>query len=138
MLLAESRRNSEKRDDDVWNRICRWWVIDPRHVTWISYWDLVTTVALVFTALVTPVEVSFLEPPEVSERLGNYLYLSNRAVDLVFITDMFLQFRVAVKVTTVMRGTFWMTSPGPVAYNCEYFCIQTSALALSQARGCRC
>ena len=40
MLLAESRRNSEKKDDDVWSRIRRWWVIDPRHVTWISYWKL--------------------------------------------------------------------------------------------------
>ena len=32
-------------------------MIDPRTSLWISYWDLVTTFCLLFTALVTPFEV---------------------------------------------------------------------------------
>ena len=59
-----------------------WWVIDPRTNKLIGYWDLVTTVALLFVALVTPVEVSFMEPPPPSERWGSYLFLTNRVIDV--------------------------------------------------------
>ena len=31
--------------------------IDPRTNSYIAYWDFVTTAALIYTALVTPVEV---------------------------------------------------------------------------------
>ena len=38
-------------------------MIDPRYSKFSQYWDLVTMFALLFTAIVTPYEVSFLEAP---------------------------------------------------------------------------
>ena len=38
-------------------------VLDPRTNQWVAWWDLVTTLALLFTALVTPWEVAFAPPP---------------------------------------------------------------------------
>ena len=65
-------------------------VISPR--TWyMRKWDLVTLVLLMFTAVVTPVEVAFLETT-----LWSVLFWINRSVDLLFILDIFLNFFVAI------------------------------------------
>ena len=58
----------------------RGWIIDPRTNRLIAYWDLATTAALLFTALVTPVEVAFLQPETPSERISSRLYWTNRGV----------------------------------------------------------
>lgn len=41
-----------------WALLESWWVIDPRKTSWVAFWDLATTLSLIFTAIVTPVEVS--------------------------------------------------------------------------------
>ena len=51
-------------------------------------WDFVTTVALLFTAIVTPFEVGFMDSPETPDTL----FVLNRIVDVVFIFDMVIQF----------------------------------------------
>ena len=68
----------------------RWYIIDPRTSSWIGYWDLVTSFALLFTAIVTPVEVGFLQIPD--DRWSDPLFLTNRGVDLVFVIDISFQF----------------------------------------------
>jgi hypothetical protein len=45
----------------------------------LARWDLVTSVCLLFTATVTPLEVAFLNTS------FNALYFINRVVDVVFI-----------------------------------------------------
>ena len=74
-------------------------------------WDLFTSVALIFTTLVTPYEVAFLEssPPG--------LYATNRLIDGIFIADMVLQFFLMYKIeraespekdgTDAGTGTMW-------------------------------
>ena len=65
-------------------------VISPR--TWyMRRWDLVTLILLLFTAIVTPVEVAFMETV-----LWSVLFLINRSVDCLFIFDIFLNFFVAI------------------------------------------
>jgi len=59
-----------------------------RMPTVYPWWDAVTAIALIFTALVTPYEVGFL-PPATSP--WNALWLINRFIDLIFIFDMFIQ-----------------------------------------------
>ena len=81
-------------------------VIDPRTNKYIAYWDLVTTLGLVFTALVTPVEVAFFQPPPPDERWSDALFLTNRAIDVIFITDMLLQLRIAYAAHTT-DGLQW-------------------------------
>ena len=44
------------------------YVIDPRTASWMQWWDIVMMVALLFTALVTPLEVAFLEGGTVRAR----------------------------------------------------------------------
>ena len=91
------------------------WVLDPRRVAWIAWWDIVATFALLFTAIMTPVEVAFIEPPPtLAERFFNALFLANRTVDLVFIIDIILQFRIAYKSENV-HGTSWVVNPRQIA-----------------------
>ena len=75
-------------------------MIDPRTNQFIAYWDLVTTLGLVFTAIVTPFEVAFLEGPrsvaDIGERFGSvgWLFCVNRLLDMLFTIDLVLQFRL--------------------------------------------
>lgn len=73
------------------------YIIDPRHSKFMRYWDICTVAALVFTAIFTPVEVSFLTPPSTP---WDGLFLINRLVDLVFITDFCLSFVLMYPVST--------------------------------------
>lgn len=61
-------------------------VVNPEHSRFLQRWDTVTVVAMVFVALVTPVQVSMMVPD-----MGPFFYV-NCAVDLVFVFDMVLQF----------------------------------------------
>ena len=63
--------------------------IDPRTAKWLPYWDGTAAMALVFTALVTPFEVALLPPS------GIALFIINRIVDCVFISDICMQFFIA-------------------------------------------
>ena len=61
----------------------------------MAYWDVVTSAALLFTALVTPVEVGFLP---LSKTAMDPLFCVNRLVDLVFIIDMGVSFFTMFRV----------------------------------------
>ena len=65
----------------------KWYIIDPRTNSVVGYWDLLTSLALVFTALVTPIEVGFLTAPTGAARISNGLFWTNRVVDLIFVSD---------------------------------------------------
>ena len=66
----------------------KWYIIDPQS-TFMQLWDALTAIALIFTALVTPLEVGFLPAPECPSET---LFIVNRLVDSIFIFDMTLQF----------------------------------------------
>ena len=76
---------------------CHWWVIDPRRVTSVAHWDLAMTLALFYVALVTPVEVAFIKSPALEAKWLNPIFLINRLLDVMFIADMLLQFRLGYK-----------------------------------------
>ena len=76
-------------------------LIDPRTSRWLPYWDGTTTVALCFTALVTPYEVSYLRPDNV------VLFVINRVVDVAFGTDIAVQFFLSFP-TANSSGTHWV------------------------------
>ena len=116
-------------------------VLDPRTVTAVAYWDLVTTSALMYVALVTPVEVGFIAPPEAHERWTSTLFLLNRLLDLIFISDMCLQFCLAFKSEGV-EGTQWITDPWRIASNylrtwflLDIFSVLTSIFDLIDVEG---
>ena len=87
-------------------------VVDPRHAAWMPWWDFVTAASLIFTALVTPYEVVFLP------RSPLWIFVTNRAVDVVFIFDICLQFRLAYpKAADASAGTGsqWVVTPNDIA-----------------------
>ena len=76
-----------------------WYVLDPR-APMMGRWDAITSVALIFTAFATPIEVGFLEAPETA---SHPLFIINRVVDGVFLLDIALSFVCMYKVVVVGR-----------------------------------
>ena len=72
-----------------------WYILHP-HSRGVSCWDACTSIALIFTAIVTPFEVSFLAPTTIN---GPWtLFVLNRLIDAIFIVDMGLQFVIMQQI----------------------------------------
>jgi len=65
-----------------------YFIMDPRTNKYLGYWDAISMLALVFTAIVTVVEVAFVEPTGQADGL----FILNRCIDVIFIIDMIMQF----------------------------------------------
>jgi hypothetical protein len=65
-------------------------LIDPRTSGFLPYWDALTSVALIYVAIVTPYEVGFLT----SSGKVTALFIVNRLLDLIFGVDVIVQFFV--------------------------------------------
>ena len=81
--------------------------LDP-HSKWMSRWDMVTTLALLFTATITPFEVCILEAMSLEEMLYDPLAWINRLVDAVFITDVFLNCMMSFQDSSAEGGASWV------------------------------
>lgn len=92
-----------------------WYQIDPRTSTFMSVWDSVTGMALIFTALVTPFEVAFLEA---ATSPLEPLFIVNRGVDLIFIFDIILNFLLVYQENAGPEGTQWVEEPRLIV--CHY------------------
>jgi len=71
-----------------------WYLVNPEG-KFMQRWDFVTTIALLFTAVITPYEVALVNSPDfgtAEELLGNGLWVVNQVVNLVFLFDMVLSF----------------------------------------------
>ena len=84
-----------------------WYIIDPRSSRHMQKLDFIVGLALVFTAFVTPVEVSFMPPPET---WIDPLFLMNRVIDFVFIVDFVLQFFLMYPEES-REGARWVFDP---------------------------
>jgi len=91
-----------------------WWVIDPRNSKNLPVWDGLTSLALIFTAIVTPFETSFLPPPTMDTL--DALFYVNRVVDFIFFVDMILQFCLCFPdFVSVLEGPSWVEDPAKIA-----------------------
>ena len=77
------------------NRHKRFVLHPRRHKRLLSFWDLLTTLALVYTATLTPFEVAFIPPMVGPAAFKESWYLMNRVLDGVFLVDMGIQFVLA-------------------------------------------
>ena len=81
-------------------------------------------IALLFVALVTPFEVAFLDSPrnaqDITNRFGSvgWLWCVNRVVDLIFLVDLVLQFRLMYQTSDASTGTRWVTEPSEIVKHC--------------------
>ena len=106
-------------------------LIDPRTSKLINYWDGAICVAIVLTALLTPVEVSFLP---ISTSPYDPTFLINRFIDLVFLADMLISFRlVYAPAGEGDDGINWVEDPKDIAlhYQRGWFPIDSVAIATS-------
>merc|ERR1719453_2587672 len=72
------------------------YVINPDS-RFIAAWDLLTSLCLIFTAVVTPWEVGFGEAPT---SYTDPMYVINRCIDGIFVLDMVKEFLMAYKTST--------------------------------------
>ena len=64
---------------------------------WMKSFDVASTCALVFTAVITPVEVAFFLSEDGTGTPSSPLFWANRVVDLIFVTEMVQTFFLPFK-----------------------------------------
>ena len=99
-------------------------LIDPRSSSWIGQWDAITSLALVFVAFVTPIEVAL--PLEVTT---DALFMLNRIVDAIFVIDMLFAFVTVYKTD----DDVWVSSPAAIAmhYLKGWFIVDLVSIGVS-------
>ena len=80
-------------------------LIDPRTSAFVGRWDVVTALALLFTATFTPYEISFLGTAE----LMSFRFFLNRVIDAIFTFDLCLNFFVMFpQQKSVVESVYWV------------------------------
>jgi len=87
-----------------------WFVINPDRSRFYSMWQIIISVALLFVALVTPVQVSLLEAKVDAVFFVGFL------VDLIFCADLLMQFLTAYPINTA-HGVLWEVRPRRICRN---------------------
>jgi hypothetical protein len=74
--------------------------------SYMARWDMVTLLALLFTAFVTPYEVALLETEALYAHLNTWdlLFTFNRLIDFIFLKDMVMQFFLAYRISSSSGG----------------------------------
>ena len=96
----EFRERLSPKERREYDKTLRGWLSNPvRWPTLFPGWDVVTALALIFTAVVTPFEVGYLPPPASATEP---LFIVNRVIDVIFIVDMVFQFLLMYRVDTTV------------------------------------
>lgn len=106
-------------------------LVDPRTSKYFPPWDALVSVAIVFTAIVTPYEVSFL-PAATSA--ANGLFLVNRCIDILFVIDLAVNFVLMFpEGEEGDSGILWVEDHGRIAqhYLRGWFTLDLASLAPS-------
>jgi hypothetical protein len=107
-----------------------WLVIDPRESYLSTVFDLSTAFALLWTVIVSPFEVSFLPPVQ----RVDFLFVINRLVDLIFVSDMILQFFLMYPTNAAtLEGAKWEDDRLKIAkaYLSSWFALDFVSSAVS-------
>ena len=108
-------------------------LIDPRKSKRIGYWDGLTSLALIYTALVTPAEVALLE---CATSALEPFFMINRAVDAIFAFDMLVQCNLMIEIKSKdvsKRGTEWITKKNLIIkhYLKSWFIVDLASILVS-------
>ena len=112
-------------------------IVDPRTSVWLPWWDAVTGLALIFTAIFTPYEVAYLPPPSgpISQTREIVVFWTNRFVDVIFLLDVLLNFFLAYPADAEQssEGAHWVTIPSRIRYHylCGWFAVDIVSTATS-------
>jgi len=86
----------------------QWLLLDP-DTSYLKCWDMVLVICLIFTAIVTPFELAFIQSSS-----PQFLVTINFLVDFVFLKDICLQFVMKVKIHN-KQGTTWIRDHRQIA-----------------------
>ena len=129
MAVYKGRIEIEAAAEELMKPTGSWFLIDPRRSKNLGYWDVTTSVALLYVALVTPYEVALLEPAL------DALFFCNRLVDCVFAVDIVVQFIVMKERQNVQAslGAVWITDRKELArdYLTSWFALDVGTVGLS-------
>ena len=91
-VISEGLRRQRKSSITVDSQF----VVMPNGV-FRKYWDLITCLLLLYTALFTPVQMAFLSEEYSFSNIKDWVFIFaiDRVVDLVFFVDIFVNFRSA-------------------------------------------
>lgn len=108
------------------------WVMTPGKSAFLAFWDFPSSVALLYTLSISPFEAGFVETTIGAAAWSDPYFIANRAIDLVFLFDMILQFFIAVENQSldVAGETLWVTSPRKIAkrYLMSWFLLDAATL----------
>mmetsp|Transcript_18976 Transcript_18976/g.44220 ORF Transcript_18976/g.44220 Transcript_18976/m.44220 type:complete len:428 (-) Transcript_18976:6-1289(-) len=101
-----------------------WFIINPDDNYFAAVWQGLTCLALLFVALMTPVQVCLFATVELDA-----LFVVSILVDGIFLVDMILQFFTTYSRRTA-RGIFWETKLRKIArrYLKSWFCVDVLTL----------
>lgn len=132
-LTAVSRKasRSNSRGRDVRELIsCKSLLIDPRTSVFMPRWDVVISLAIVFTAFVTPYEVAFTPMSTTPDPS----FIVNRVLDVIFVVDMGLNFLLIYSEGTEAEdGIVWVDSPSRIVrhYLTTWFALDFVSVGVS-------
>lgn len=105
-------------------------VLHPMKHKYLSWWDLITTTALLYTATLTPYEVSFVPPTLGVSAWAESWFQVNRVLDVIFFVDMVIQFFLAYEARGPRGGTVWVDDHSLIIRNyvTSWFPLDVSTL----------
>ena len=128
--IRKERAKSKRRIKAQLKMHSRTCIIDPRMSKYMAYWDTVTMLAIAFTALVTPYEIAYLP---MATSATNPLFIINRVMDIIFIVDMLITFRMMYTAGDGEDATLWIADPMRIAVNYlkGWFLLDFVSIAIS-------
>ena len=103
---------------------------NPQKSKFVARWEIALWIALLFTAIVTPYEVGFIDQTDEVDAF----FVANRIVDVIFAIDICLQFMLMYpRSTGVMHGEKWENDPATIRrhYLTTWFTVDALALLVS-------
>ena len=85
-------------------------VLNPEKNRYLGWWDVLQTLALVYTSTLTPFETCFVPPSLGVKSWRDAWFLLNRGLDVIFAIDCGLQFFVAFQIGNDYGGRQWVLS----------------------------
>jgi hypothetical protein len=111
------------------------WVLHPDKNRFLGRWDMLTSLALIYTATVTPFETSFIPPVVGPAAWMDLWFLVNRCLDVIFLLDMTLQFFVAYQTGNSFGEGAWVLKHDDIIrhYLSTWFVLDTGTVLLPGA-----
>ena len=86
----------------------RRWVMHPEKTKILAYWDAITSLALLYTATLTPFETAFLPSVVGAASWSDVWFIINRVLDVIFLVDMCMQFFISFQTGNDYAGHVWV------------------------------